>query len=78
MIAAALSTPRRPHLLQGSPDAEAGKRKSTNDLYDSHEIRVYQKARWWRNLNRFMSMTGLCVIVIVVSAIEDCGEEGLT
>jgi hypothetical protein len=27
----------------------------------------YESARWWRNLNRWMSVVGLIIIVIVVS-----------
>ena len=26
----------------------------------------YQNARWWRNLNRFMSIVGVVVIVLIV------------
>ena len=72
MFAATLPVPARPDWHTNSVNLELGKNEHDTDLYNNHDVRIYQKARWWRNLNRFMSFTGLCVIVIVVSHAVPC------
>ena len=40
------------------------------DLFNSVEVTRWQKARWWRNLNRFMSVAGVFIIAAVVCIIS--------
>ena len=37
------------------------------DVFKQEEVRRHHKARWWRNMNRFMSLVGLAVVAAVVS-----------
>jgi len=37
-----------------------------HDLFDVHDVACWQRARWWRNLNRIMSMVGVLIVVAVV------------
>lgn len=37
------------------------------DLFDSDDVLRFQKGRWWRNLNRAMSLLGICIVAAVVS-----------
>lgn len=49
-------------------EEEGGARlEAAADLFNVEEVRKYQKARWWRALNRGMSVVGLCVVAAVVS-----------
>lgn len=68
-IAAALPIPARPNMMRRpSEDIEAlPKEGLSNDLFESAEVRRYQKARWWRTLNRYFIITGVCVIAAIVS-----------
>lgn len=47
-------------------DVETGGTEARADLFDDKEVRRYQKARWWRVMNRFMSVVGGFVVVAVV------------
>lgn len=41
--------------------------EATHDLFDALDVARWQKARWWRNLNRAMSVVGVLIVVAVVS-----------
>lgn len=47
--------------------AGAARLEQAVDLFSADEVRRYQKARWWRALNRVMSILGLFVVGAVVS-----------
>ncbi|KAB8416403.1 hypothetical protein FH972_024922 [Carpinus fangiana] len=67
MVAACLSIPPRPEWRRGSNGSRlADPAEDITDLWNSQEVRRYQKARRWRVFNRFMSVFGLCVIAIVI------------
>jgi hypothetical protein len=67
MIAAILPLPKRTnyakHVTPSQLDVELQIHRSIAPM----EERRYLKARWWRNLNRIMSVVGLIVIILVVS-----------
>lgn len=71
MIAALLPLPTpekvlRPH----TSDTRADARHVTIDDDDMAALRRYFKARWWRNVNRIMSVVGLGVIGAIVSTVQ--------
>lgn len=77
MIAAFLPLPPRPTLAMDERD------QSTREFHDSDQeyshpprrrhILVdesrYQSARWWRNVNRFMSVAGLLILGAVAALV---------
>lgn len=68
MVAAFLPLPPRPHFEQSVTDAAHPElAEEVGDALLQEDIKKWQKARWWRNVNRFMSFTGLCVIATIVS-----------
>lgn len=68
MVAACLPLPPRPYMQQSSANAERPEMaEEVTDLFHQEDVKRWQKVRWWRNFNRFMSLTGLCVIAAVVS-----------
>lgn len=68
MLASVLPIPSRPDMLQVEPSGPYDRRVTINDLFNRQEVLKYQKTRWWRNLNRWMSLTGVCVVAAVVRA----------
>ena len=69
MVAAFLPLPPNPKLL----DVEKGENKYTSthpafrhQKYAADES-IYESARWWRNLNRGMSIIGLLIIGAVIA-----------
>lgn len=53
----------------GDTDAETvlgALRQTQHDLFNTHDVARWQRARWWRNLNRVMSVVGLLIVVAVV------------
>lgn len=69
MIGAFLSLPPNPIFVMTERDP------STTDLAFHHAIaqefgpldeKTYESARWWRNLNRGMSVLGVMIMVAVV------------
>lgn len=67
MLAACLPIPPRPDWSRNPTNSRIDLEADITDLWNSQEVRRYQKARRWRVFNRFMSMFGLCVIGVVVS-----------
>lgn len=75
IVAAFLPIPRRPMDPRISEDAlkvedgGAGPRYSVGpDAFDWQQETRYLKARWWRHLNRIMSVVGIAVIGAIVSS----------
>jgi hypothetical protein len=71
MIAAFLPLPIKPMTAEGNSTDNLEKPVDVENDYSRQfgpldEAR-YESARWWRNLNRCMSVVGLIIIVIVVS-----------
>lgn len=66
MIAAFLPLPPDPEALdsseEGSDNADCGR-----PIHGPMDERRYQSARWWRRLNRWMSLVGLLIIATIVS-----------
>ncbi|KAI9934133.1 hypothetical protein MW887_005206 [Aspergillus wentii] len=64
-IAAFLPLPPKPETisLEDGPELEMALRLRLLDL----ERRRYQNARWWRNLNRWMTPLGLVIITIIIT-----------
>jgi len=76
MTAAFLPLPARPQWRQKTELEHMPEEEATVDLFNSVEVTRWQKARWWRNLNRFMSVAGVFVIAAVVCGIPSfilCG-----
>lgn len=71
MIAALLPLPANPvHQMeeQGRGSGSFGYVHYTHQVHVLDETR-YESARWWRNLNRVMSMVGLLVIGAVIALV---------
>ncbi len=69
-IAAFLPLPAKPVMTEVLHDPEFGGLTLQEQLGRQTIIREeirYANLRWWRNLNRFMSMVGLVVVAIIVS-----------
>lgn len=69
-IAAFLPLPAKPVMSEVVHDPEVGGLTLQEQLDRQTAIREeirYANLRWWRNLNRFMSIVGLVVIAINVS-----------
>lgn len=67
MIASFLPLPPRPVVGQekttGTPDIEQAMDENVGPISESR----YQNARWWRNVNRIMSIVGFLLLVTIVS-----------
>lgn len=71
MIAALLPLPTPEAVLRThTPDTRADRRHVTIDDNDMAALRRYLKARWWRKVNRYMSVVGLGVIGAIVSVVQ--------
>jgi hypothetical protein len=70
MVAAFLPIPPNPTLDKSEADGGESRFESTHPAlrYQQHmdETR-YESARWWRNLNRGMSIVGLLIIGAVIA-----------
>jgi hypothetical protein len=64
-IAAFLPLPEKPDAVldENGPELEMALKMRLHEL----GRRRYENARWWRNLNRWMTPLGLVIIAIVVS-----------
>ncbi|KAL8423408.1 hypothetical protein RB596_003571 [Gaeumannomyces avenae] len=72
MIAAVLPLPEQPRLQMLERDhsqSELGISESLRRQFNEADDVRYQSAKWWRNLNRGMSLVGLVIIGIVVGLV---------
>jgi hypothetical protein len=74
MIAALLPLPPTPVLNMQERDHSTSNLDSTNDVPNDYARQFgpmdearYESAKWWRRLNRWMSLVGLLVLAAVVS-----------
>jgi hypothetical protein len=74
MIAAFLPLPPAPVLNMQERDHSTSNLDSTNDVANDYARQFgpmdearYESAKWWRRLNRWMSLVGVLVIAAVVS-----------
>jgi hypothetical protein len=66
ILAAVLPLPTRPELSkEATPSQLDVERVMARNLGPIDELQ-YQKARWWRNLNRIMSIVGILLIATIV------------
>ncbi len=69
MLASFLPLPYRPELR--NEEMSMGQHNNVEAVLalqiDPIDERRYQKARWWRNANRIMSLFGICLICAIVS-----------
>lgn len=67
MIASFLPLPPRPAVGQwnptGTPDLEQAMDENLGLIGEAR----YQNARWWRNVNRIMSIVGILLLATIVS-----------
>jgi hypothetical protein len=73
MIAALLPLPPNPRLQMMEREEHNGHNRFrpadfTYQLRAIDETR-YESARWWRNLNRFMSFVGLVIIAAIIALV---------
>lgn len=75
MIASLLPLPSNPELaLEPTPSQLDVERQFTSQLGPLDD-RSYQKAMWWRNLNRVMAGVGTLLVGVIVSLVKvvtDC------
>ncbi|EJT81781.1 hypothetical protein GGTG_01756 [Gaeumannomyces tritici R3-111a-1] len=72
MIAAVLPLPEQPRLQMLERDhsqSELGISESLRRQFNEADDVRYQSAKWWRNLNRGMSLVGLVIIGVVVGLV---------
>jgi hypothetical protein len=83
MIAALLPLPKNPMLQMQERDDSTSNLDSSNDLSNDYARQFgpmdearYESAKWWRRLNRFMSLAGILIIIVIVSNFSYfCGHE---
>ena len=70
MTASFLPIPVKPPILRDDPEVNPRRQSlaDLNQLFTQQDVRRYQKARWWRLLNRAMSILGTFVIAAIVSS----------
>jgi len=66
MIAAFLPLPPDPEMMETSPSQMDVERQFAREVGPVDD-RSYQKALWWRNLNRIMAAIGTLLIGVIVS-----------
>ncbi|KAL9053903.1 MAG: hypothetical protein Q9162_004476 [Coniocarpon cinnabarinum] len=68
MLAAFLPLPIKPPVLSDDPEISSRPQSvaDLNEMFNQQDVRRYQKARWWRVLNRAMSVVGTFVIAAIV------------
>lgn len=73
MVAAFLPIPPRPmdaHVTEDDLKVEGGRytvEPRVLEVFDWEQEKKHMKARWWRNLNRVMSVVGVAIIAAIVS-----------
>jgi hypothetical protein len=74
MIAALLPLPRNPILEMQEQDRSTSNLDSSNQISNDFARQFgpmdearYESAKWWRGLNRWMSLVGILIIAAVVS-----------
>ena len=76
MVAAVLPLPRNPmkemrehdHSTSNLDESNEGPNDYTRQFGPMDEAR-YVSAKWWRNLNRWLSLVGVLIIIVVVSGL---------
>ena len=80
-IAAVLPLPPRPEIGSAKGKDAIRRTQIVEDLEKQlgpiDEAR-YENARWWRNINRIMSVVGILIIIAIVSCLDLCPREYLT
>ena len=73
MLASFLSLPAKPHLTPPGSSTTPNIAHDIEKALDPIDQAQYESARWWRNVNRIMSVMGLLIIIAIVSLlISDC------
>lgn len=67
MIASFLPLPPRPAAGQGKPTGTPDIEQAMDDDPGPTGEARYQNARWWRNVNRIMSIVGVILLATIVS-----------
>ena len=72
MFAAFLALPDKPPILSDDPETRPRSQSihELNEAFNQQDVRRYQKARWWRVLNRAMSVVGTFVIAAIVCCLH--------
>lgn len=77
MIAALLPLPPRPLQEMQEQDNSTSNLGVADDNLTDYERQMgpmdearYESAKWWRQLNRWMSLVGAIIIAVIVSTIE--------
>jgi len=77
MIAALLPLPLRPLQEMQERDNSTSNLGVADDNLTDYERQMgpmdearYESAKWWRQLNRWMSLVGAIIIAVIVSTIE--------
>lgn len=68
MIASFLPLPPQPEMTQLSTPSQMDLERQFVRELGPIEDKSYQKANWWRNLNRIMSGLGTLLIGVIVSS----------
>ena len=68
MFAAFLPLPEMPPILREDPETRPRSQSvhELNEAFNQQDVRKYQKARWWRLMNRAMSVVGTFVVAAIV------------
>lgn len=67
MIAALLPLPPDPKTVQGATASELDIEQRFDNQFGPIVDKSYQKANWWRNLNRVMSGVGTLLIGVIIA-----------
>ncbi|KAF1970157.1 hypothetical protein BU23DRAFT_216461 [Bimuria novae-zelandiae CBS 107.79] len=67
MMASVLPLPPDPDTVQGATASELDLEQRFDDQFGPVVDKSYQKARWWRNLNRVMSGVGTLLIGVIIA-----------
>lgn len=74
MIAALLPLPLNPALDKERGHDTSNLEDGSNDISNDYARQFgpmgearYESARWWRNINRWMSVVGISIVIVVVS-----------
>lgn len=70
MIAAFLPLPLDPNLVDTPSQSQADLEQQFARQFGPTDDKAFQKASWWRNLNRVMSGIGTLLIGLIVSLQE--------
>lgn len=76
MLAAFLPLPPQPPILADDVETTPRRQSSVqelNEAFAQQDVRRYQKARWWRVMNRAMSFVGSFVVAAVVRCLSCSG-----